>query len=311
MQAAPTRARPDEPGRRWIPPGSRAVGALLIGLGSLLAGCPAVDESSDVAYDDRFEATRMDVFVPHDGRTRRPAVMFIHGGGWSLGTRDELLVMARRLAGSGFVTATLGYRLVPDGVFPRAVQDVKCALAYLRGHATEYGLDPGRVAVFGYSSGAHLAAMVAVSAGTPEVEADCAAGVTSAPNAAICGSGLYDLRGTSAFGFVSAFVGGSEAERPHAYDAASPITYVRRGLPPFLLVHGADDWVVSLDQTTRMRGALRAAGNDTRYLELTDAGHFLVTSPDSAGLEIGADADDRPEVWAPMLEFLTDTLGAP
>lgn len=289
----------------------RARALLAVALAPLLAGCPAVDESSNVSYDDRFDATKMDVFLPHDGRTQRPAVLFIHGGGWLLGTKDEFLVMARRLAGSGYVTATINYRLVPDGVFPRAIQDAKCALAFFRGHAAQYGLDPARVAAFGYSSGGHLAAMLGVSAGKAEIEADCASGATGPANAVIGGSGLYDLHDMTTLGLVSGFLGGSEAEVPRAYDLASPIEYVRFGLPPFLLTHGGADWVVPESQSFRMRDALRTAGGEARFLELTDSGHVLAASPDSAGLELGADADDRPEVWSAVFDFLSGTIGSP
>src|SRR5688572_30270602 len=89
----------------------------------ILAGCTAPVEIHDVAYDDRHgDSTVMDVYLPEGSATARPGVMFIHGGGWRAGTKDHHTEAARRLARSGYVAATINYRLVPDGVFPTAVQ---------------------------------------------------------------------------------------------------------------------------------------------------------------------------------------------
>src|SRR5437773_1187034 len=99
-------------------------------------GCGKPNVHEGVSYDDRFgESTTMDVYVP-DGDGPHPGVMLLHGGAWSGGSKAEFTQGAARLARSGYVAATINYRLLPDGAYPRDVQDCLCALSYLRAHAS-------------------------------------------------------------------------------------------------------------------------------------------------------------------------------
>lgn len=280
---------------------------LLAGAG----GCAGPIEMQDIFYDERGgDDTSLDMYLPDDGGTARPAVVFIHGGAWSAGDKVEYLLSARRMGGSGYVAATLNYRLVPDAVYPNAMQDVRCALAFLRTNAVEYGLDPARIAVVGYSSGGHLASMLGVAEGEPELEPDCAAGTTGPANAVVAGAGIHDLRLMAGSGSVQDFLGGTLDEVPERYDRASPVAHVKAGAPPYLLIHGGSDWVVSFEQSQRMKDALEAAGNSARFLELTDQGHFLASGPDPGG-EYVLTTTDRPEYWIALSDFLYETLGAP
>src|SRR5688572_22635069 len=150
----------------------------------LLAGActgAGVEEFRGVSYDDRHAADVLDVYLPDDGATGRPAVMYIHGGGWSSGNRGHHADHARRLAESGYVAISIDYRLVPDGAYPAAMQDTSCALAFVRAHADEYGLDPARIAVMGYSAGGHLVSLLGVATDEPDFIPDCAAAPAGAP----------------------------------------------------------------------------------------------------------------------------------
>src|SRR5262245_35261527 len=108
---------------------------------ALSAGCFAPDEHRDISYDDRFDATKLDVYEAEPG-IAHPPVLFIHGGSWRFGDKSVFEVAGRRLARSGFTVASINYRLLPDGVFPNNIQDCLCALAFLRAHAAEYSIDP-------------------------------------------------------------------------------------------------------------------------------------------------------------------------
>jgi acetyl esterase/lipase len=275
---------------------------------AILAGCGAPVEILDVGYDDRYgDSTTMDVYLPDDAGEARPAVMFIHGGGWRHGSKDAHAGAAKRLARSGYVAATINYRLVPDGVFPLAVKDCLCALSFLRAHADEWGLDPERVAVAGYSAGGHLAALLGVAADDPALAPDCAAGPTGPPAAAIPGAGPVDLLAMNVDA-VAEFVGASLEDDPARWELASPIHHVEAGEPPFLFIHGSGDWFVDLDEQTRaMDEALRAAGNDSRVLSLDGSGHLL-NPGDAVGtlrLEISM---EQPEAWLAMTDFLERNL---
>src|SRR5688572_27936633 len=107
-------------------------GALVtMALAVLAQGCAAPIEQQDIVYDDRHgDATSLDLYLPDDGATGRPGIMFIHGGAWAIGDKFEYLLAARRMGGSGFVAATINYRLGEAGVYPAAIQDARCALAF-------------------------------------------------------------------------------------------------------------------------------------------------------------------------------------
>ncbi|HUH04715.1 MAG TPA: alpha/beta hydrolase [Kofleriaceae bacterium] len=266
-------------------------------------------EIPDVAYDDRFgEATTMDVYLPDDELTDRPAVLLIHGGGWSMFSKQAYIKQGRRLAGAGYVAAAINYRLTPDGVYPRAMQDSACALATLRAHAEEWGLDPRRVAVMGYSAGGHLASVLGVAIDEPDFQPDCAAGSTFAPAAVISGAGPQDLRELAWADAVQALIGGTLEEYPDRYERASPLARVRSGAPPFLLIHGTQDLFIDVDQSVAMRDALRAVGTDARLLTLAGGGHLLNSGADVGQVD-GSTSADTPEAWAAIIDFLDRTIG--
>lgn len=262
----------------------------------------------DVSYDDRFgAATTMDVFLP-DGEARdRPAILMIHGGAWRTGSKEHYHDAAIRMARSGYVAAAINYRLVPDGAYPRGVQDCVCALSYLRAHADELGLDPARVAVAGYSAGGHLASLLGMAADAPEHEPDCASGGTGLPNAVISAAGVQDFHGKD-HGWIHDFLGGSESEVPEIYDAASPISRVAPGKPPLLMLAGGADWLVDTEDMERMRDALRDTGNDAELLLTSGGGHLLNPDENVGALDVEL-ADLTPEGWTAMAEFLERQLG--
>jgi len=283
------------------------VGSLLC----LVIACGAPHEQKNIAYDDRFGSSSMlDVYAPDDDGAPRPAVLLIHGGSWRSGFKEQFENAARRLAGAGYVAITINYRLGPEGVFPAAVQDCLCALAYARAHAAELGVDPAGVAVMGYSAGGHLAALLGVAADEPRLAPDCAAGVTSAPAAVISAAGMHDLRDFADYGTVRDFLAGGPDDVPEAYDLASPLLQVGPGHPPFLLIHGDDDRLVGVEQSSRMRDALVASGNDARLLVIEGGGHLWNPGDDGTQTWVQV-ATETPEAWLAIIDFLDHTIGPP
>jgi acetyl esterase/lipase len=250
------------------------------------------------------------VYLPPESGADRPGVLLIHGGGWRSFSKDVYVDHGIRLADAGFVVASINYRLVPDGAYPEMMKDCLCALAFFRANALEYGLDPDRVAVAGYSAGGHLASLIAVAAEQPEFQPDCDAGPTTAPNAVVAGAGPQDMHDLPQVDAVTEFLGGTSDDIPEIYDLASPMFHVRPLLPPFLFIHGDADVFVDIAHSERMRDALVAEGNSARLLSLHGGGHILNPSPDlgrQAGVITSADS---PEAWAAMLAFLDRTVGA-
>jgi acetyl esterase/lipase len=264
----------------------------------------------DVAYDDRFgDATTMDVFLPSDAPPRSPAILMIHGGAWRAGSKGAYRDAAIRMARSGWVAATINYRLGSAGVYPRAVQDAVCALSFLRANADEYGIDPNRVAVTGYSAGGHLASLLGVAADAPEHVPDCDAGATGLPNAVVSSAGPQDLRGRD-HEWVRDFLGGSEDDVPERYAAASPIFHVAPNKPPLLMITGGADWLIDTDALEEMRSSMREAGNDAELLLTNGGGHLLNPDENIGAINVEV-ADMTPEGWTAMSEFLDRTIGWP
>ena len=268
-------------------------------------GCAKTTEHEDVRYDDRFEDDVMDIYVP-DADGTYPAVMFIHGGAWISGSKSEFTDAAKRLARSGYVAATIDYRLVPNIVYPENVRDCTCALAFLRAHAAEYKIDPKRIAVWGYSAGAHLASLVGLSIEHRGHVPDCKAGPTGPPAAVIAGAGVYDMRDEDTVLYDDYF-GGGPNELREKYASASPIVHVAPNKPPFLFIVGTADAFVREEQARKMKDALSAHGNDATYFEVAGGGHLLnSTIEGSWTLE---ESDLTTESWIQAKAFLDRTAG--
>ncbi|HUQ07315.1 MAG TPA: alpha/beta hydrolase [Kofleriaceae bacterium] len=299
-------------------------------------GCGEIEKVVGVSYDDRFAATAADVYLPAPASEAPPggwpAVLAIHGGGWRHFDRSSMAAASERLAGAGYVVMNIDYRLVPAGQYPAAVQDSLCALAYLRANAAEWGVDPERIATYGYSAGGHLASMVGVAtAGTmhqPDCEAAVAGGggggggggVRIAPPAAVVsGAGPEDMWLFPEAEAVVDFVGGKKAEVPELWDAASPITYVDAAaeaaaagggaLPPFLFVHGEEDWFAGIEHSEHMRDALEAVGGQAELFSIPGGGHLINRDTAAGRYDLIVTSTDTAESWIAMVDFLDRTIG--
>jgi acetyl esterase/lipase len=233
--------------------------------------------------------------------------MMVHGGGWSGGDKGEFSQAAQRLAGSGYVGATINYRLTPAGQYPADVKDCLCALAFLRSNADTYRVDSARVAAWGYSSGGQLVALIGAAASDPALVPDCdAAGQQAVPGpaAVVAGSAPLDLRGSSS---ASDYLGGSPNAIPNTYALASPITRVHNGMPPYLFVNGDEDALVDYTSSRVMRDAMLVAGDDATQLLIGGGGHVLNVGV--SGSWIAEEADLTPEAWIAEFAFFERILG--
>jgi len=240
-------------------------------LALLLAGCTAAPKSADYTVETgvRYAVARYDgdprigdVYRP-DTPGPRPAVLLIHGGSWMRGKRSEMGKFARRFARAGYAVYNVDYRLAPEHRFPAQLDDVRAAFGWLHAHAASLSVDPDRIAVMGYSAGAHLALLLAL--------AD--AGGAPVPRAAIAGAAPTDLRVVPSSPVVAALIGGPGDALPDAYAQASPIAHVSADDPPVLLYHGTLDLRVDVEQPRRLVAALRAAGVTAELVEAPWSGH--------------------------------------
>ncbi len=220
----------------------------------------------DVAYgmgDGR--ELKLDVYAPEPSKSLRTAVLQFHGGGWRRGDRKNLAPHARLLQADGFTAIPVQYRLLDESPWPSAVHDVKAAIRWVRAHAAEMEVDPDRIALEGFSAGAHLSLMAAGTEGMPEFEAADADLATS------CGVGaiavfypptLFHVGDVRERGSLAANALLGENAEAAAARAASPLTHVSAAFPPVFLLHGGADRVVPTSSSVVMYEALRVAGVD-------------------------------------------------
>jgi len=240
----------------------------------VLAACVAPEPARySVTEDIRYADARGDKRGAHDARIGavyrpngdgpRPAVLLVHGGSWQRGSRSEMAKFARRFASAGYVVFNVDYRLAPQYHYPTQLDDVRAAFGWLRAHASSLGVDPQRIAVMGYSAGAHLALLLgfADANGAPR------------PRAVVAGAAPSDLTAYPNSPVIAALIGGSGVELPDAYADASPISHVSPGDPPVLLYHGALDGIVDVEQSRRLLEKLRSVGVPAQLLEEPWSGH--------------------------------------
>lgn len=215
---------------------------------------------------------RMDLNVP-EGKGPFPAVILVHGGGWIAGDRKvEVKPLFQPLTDAGFAWFSISYRLANDPMqFGAAIQDVESAVRYVRAHASEFNIDPNRIALVGESAGAHLAAMAAL---TGPVDTHVAAVV------AFYGpTDLVTLAKTSPHvpSFIRDQVRGTPFENllMAALQQLSPVNHITRDMPPFLLIHGTADNLVPYSQSEQFYDRAKAVGAPCELFPVAGAGHGL------------------------------------
>lgn len=236
----------------------------------------AINFAANVAYATMDgQVQRLDISWPK-GTGPFPLVVMVHGGGWTSGSKTAFLLETRRLAGAGYAAATVSYRLAkaPKNIFPAAVQDVRCAVRWLRDNSASYSIDPKRVAAVGTSAGGHLVAMLGTAsdkAGLDSKDCDAAAQPVSVSGVASF-YGVHDMRGGTS-SLLTNFLGAAPKKVPLKAALASPLVHVDASDPPMLLVHGTADKIVPVTQSRAMKAALDKAGVPALSLELNGAGH--------------------------------------
>jgi acetyl esterase/lipase len=237
---------------------------------------PGVCAHPDIVYRHAPDGRRprLDLYRPRGGAIPpggRPAVVAIHGGGWRGGTKNTYGREAARLAARGYVVASVEYALSSPGhpTWPDNLDDVREAVRWLRRHAAEYGVDPGRIAAMGSSAGGHLAELLGTRALGDEPEARVQAVVN------LYGpSDLANLfRSPGAVLPLRLYLGRDPKDAPESYRAASPIAHASAGSAPTLIIHGEADMLVPVAQSRAMAERLRGAGVPARVIVVPRAGH--------------------------------------
>lgn len=255
---------------------------------------------------------KMDIIRPGDDKTY-PGVIFITGGGFMFAPKGSGLHNRCKIADAGYVVASIEYHVASNGLYSDAVKDVKAAIRYMRANAAKYGMDAAQIAVWGESAGGYLSGMTGASNGEKTFEDGEYPEQSSDVQAAIVVYGLSDLTKIGAdydkeaeeAHFTSdapeaMYVHGKNSgltilEKPGVVAKANPVNYVDKNDPPFLLIHGTVDGLVSPSQSVLLHTALRKAGAQSTRYAITGANH-------------GGGHFSDPKVVQIMIDFLNANL---
>lgn len=256
-----------------------------------------IDAISGVVYSQVFERGRsvrglkMTLFVPRT-KEKKPVVLYFPGGGFTSADHEKFLEMRYALACAGYVVAACEYRAVPNK-FPALLEDAKAAVRWMRAHASEFGVDANRIGLLGDSAGGYVVQMAGATNGEKNWDVGDFKEVSSDVQAVVSIYGISDLttigegignENVHASAAVTEalllngpafkdFAGASVNADPQKAKAASPIGHVDGTEPPFLLMHGSGDKVVSPLQSKKMFEALQNKKVEAEYVLVRGAEH--------------------------------------
>lgn len=236
---------------------------------------------------------KMTLLVPRT-KELKPAIVYYPGGGFSSADHEKFIEMRMALAKAGFVVAAVEYRVIPDK-FPAPVVDAKSAVRYLKAHANQFGIDTSRIGVLGDSAGGYVAQMMGTTNGEKQFDQgdfleyssdiQAAATIYGISNLLNIGEGLgekaQEVHSSPAvtealllYGPAFAdFTGKNIQSAPSNAMEASPMGHIKENLPPFLIMHGTNDKLVSPVQSEQLYEALIKKGNKADYVAVENAGH--------------------------------------
>jgi acetyl esterase/lipase len=264
----------------------------------------------DIAYiPNGDDAQKLDIYLPETPSDKpQPLIVHIHGGGWRGGNKFPCPVAGMVL--KGYVVASVEYRFSQKAVFPAQIQDCQAAIRWLRANSTKYNIDPERVGVVGGSAGGHLSSLVGTSGGkkafapiggnvsqSERVQAVCdifgPADFTTVVQQAEADKNVKNIfEFNSPSDPYSSLIGTRLDDKPKA-QAVSPVHYISKDNPPFLILHGTHDALVPLAQSEQFAAALKAKGVEVWLQKLPGSGHGGAAFTKPAVLQLMQDFFDK------------------
>jgi len=230
---------------------------------------------------------KLDIYRPHNTKKKHPGILQIHGGAWITGSKRQASFLMSRMAARGWVCFSVSYRFSPDIVFPEHLIDVKHALRWIRNNAEEHGLDSNFIIATGGSSGGHLAAMTALTQNQAEFQPGFEKTDTSI-------QGCVPFYGVFNFsepfdertpfpakaGVLQMLCGGTPETQPDRYQQITPANWISGKTPPFLLIQGETDALISATETQAFWEVLQAHKvKDSVFLRLPLVEHAFDIFP--------------------------------
>lgn len=244
----------------------------------------AVPTHRDIEYARVGEQVlKLDLHLPPASSTPAPLIVWVHGGGWRSGSKNG--VPLAPLVARGWAIASVEYRLTPVAPFPANVHDLKAAIRFLRARGAEFRVATDRIAIAGGSAGGHLAALVGVTNGHPELEGDVGThrAQRSDVHAIVSFYGASNLQTilpqSTPFGLgvripaLQLLFRGQPEEKPELAKLASPVAHVDANDPPLLLIHGDQDPQMPVAQSLEFVGAYERVGLKAKFVPLHGSVH--------------------------------------
>jgi acetyl esterase/lipase len=267
----------------------------------ILAGCASHEGREDNARISSVKPVKVSVirdfvYTPKDwpqelradlykpvGNGPFPAVVMIHGGGWERRSREDMTEISQRVAARGYVVLNMSYRFAPQWHFPAQLQDVQQAVLWLRAHASQHNVSTNRIGTWGYSAGAHLAALAGVTS-----PADRWFVEGSRVQAVVAGGTPVDIRYYKDGSLTNGLTGVPYDQDPELWREASPLALVTRDDPPMFLYHGTFDFTDGESNAHAMYEALNAHRIPAELYLMRGLEHlstFVVDAPVENGID--------------------------
>jgi len=274
-----------------------------------------VQRFSDFSFLEKGRKEKLDVYIPSgEWKNNRPAVLFIHGGGFKGGDKAEYrsASVSADLARAGYVAVSCNYVLSTKekpGAWPQNIADCREAVRWMRKNASDLGIDPQRIAVAGGSAGGYLALMVGLTDEKPELGGNPKATISSKVSAVI---NMYGVTSSGKHGKEMLANLGADADK-----IFSPLTYVTSKSVPVLILHGTADKTVDIKQSQNLEEVLIKNKVDYNFVEVEEGEHTFDLHPKGKGWKLSGTFKGQPEsrksndpdVQAVVIEFLERTIG--
>ena len=260
-------------------------------------GQPTSSQWKDLNYaDDTMKYHRLDIYLPEIKKPTYPVVIFVYGSAWFANNLKgaEMKTIGKALLEKGFAVVTPNHRSSRDAIFPAQINDIKAAIRFIRARGNEYQLDTSFIAITGFSSGGHLAALAGTSVSVGQFKINSTSydlegkigkytTFSSSVNAVVDWFGPTDFLKMDSCGSVmphsapgspeSSLIGGPIKENSDKCALADPITYVNKNDPPFLIIHGDSDLVVPVCQSKLLFSTLQRAGVSSQLVIVPNGKH--------------------------------------
>ena len=245
-----------------------------------------------------------DLYVPTAAAGLRPAIVVVHGGGWRKGRPESVRGFGELLGRAGFVCLLASYRLSMEAIWPAQIEDVKCAIRFLRASSDSLAVDPDRIGIVGDSAGGHLALMATVSS---SFEGDGGHAECSSAVAAV-GSmyGTTRLRFGTRPNYVTLM---GERANEADYERASPIAYDLGRFPPCLLIHGGEDETVPVAHSLDFHDKLMDLGRRVDLHLFSGVGHAFDRRTTDRGARMVDIADPKAVYGRTVVQIIAMFFG--